>query len=141
MKMKGYLTIEATYIFVILTWLVISLIRFDFNIHDNLLNDTCKILGGIRYYQAKNFYFKGNSIREADIAKSPVLGEDKDFIKDAASDIESDVEMYYDEKQLGWDENLSSTAISKVITVGDNANLVRSGGEVVKVIGGLNDGD
>ena len=136
MRMKGYLTIEATYIFAILTWIVISLIRFDFNMHDNLLNDTCKILGGIRYYQAKNFYFKGSSVRETDIANSPVVGEDNDFVKGAEADIESDVEMYYEEKQLGWDENLSITSISKVITVGDNANLVRSGGEVVKLIGG-----
>ena len=136
MRMKGYLTIEATYIFAILTWIVISLIRFDFNMHDNLLNDTCKILGGIRYYQAKNFYFKGSSVRETDITNSPVVGEDNDFVKGAEADIESDVEMYYEEKQLGWDENLSITSISKVITVGDNANLVRSGGEVVKLIGG-----
>lgn len=141
MRMKGYLTIEATYIFVITTWIVVSLIRFDFSIHDNLLNDACKVLGGIRYYQASNFYYKGNSIRETDIANSPVIGDDRDFVVNACSGIESDVEKYYEEKRLGWDENLSTTPISKVITVGDNANLVRSGGEIVKLIGGINDGN
>lgn len=137
MRMKGYLSIEATYIFAITSWIVVSLIQCNFNIHDNMLNDACKVLGGIRYYQARNYYYKGESIRETAIANSPVLGENMEFVDSAVSEIEEDMKTYYSEKKLGWEEELSSTKISKVITVGDNANLVRSGGEVIKVIGGI----
>ena len=139
MRLKGYMSIEAIYIFTIATWIVVSLIRFDFYLHDNLLNDTCKILGGIRYYQAERFYYKGESIREKAIANSPVLGEDYDFGDDACTDIENDVKVYYEEKNLGFDGALSDTALDKIVTIGDNANLVRSGGQVVKLIGGIAD--
>lgn len=64
MRLKGYMSIEATYIFTITAWIVVSLIRFDFYLHDNLLSDACKVLGGIRYYQAERFYYKGESIKE-----------------------------------------------------------------------------
>lgn len=139
MRVKGYMTIEAAYIFTITTWIVVSLIRVDFYIHDNLLNDTCKILGGIRYYQAEYFYYKGESIREKSIANSPVIGDDNDFVKSAGKDIDENVKTYYEEKNLGMDGGLSSTPLDEVITIGDNANLVRSGGQVVKLIGGIVD--
>lgn len=141
MKLKGYMSIEATYIFTIVTLIVVSLIRFDFYLHDNLLNDTCKVLGGIRYYQAERFYYNGESIREKSIANSPVLGEDYDFVENAYADIEKNVKVYYEEKNLGLDGGLSNTALDKIVTIGDNANLVRSGGQVVKLIGGIADAD
>ena len=139
MRLKGYMSVEATYIFTITAWIVVSLIRFDFYLHDNLLSDTCKVLGAIRYYQAERFYYKGEAIRETDIANSPVLGEDYDFVKSACKDIEKNVEAYYEEKNLGFDGELSRTELDKIVTIGDNANLVRSGGQVIKLIGGIAD--
>lgn len=141
MRVRGYMSIEASYVFAITTLIVVCLIRFSFYVHDNLLNDTCKILGGIRYYQADKFYFKGESIREKNIANSPVLGTDYEFIQSACSDIEDDVKSYYEEKNLGFDGELSNTSLAKIITIGDNANLVRSGGQVVKLIGGIANAD
>lgn len=141
MRLKGYMSIEATYIFTITAWIVVSLIRFDFYLHDNLLSDACKVLGGIRYYQAERFYYKGESIKEKNIANSPVLGEDYDFVNDACADIEKNLSTYYEEKNLGLDGELSKTALDKVVTIGDNANLVRSGGQIVKLIGGIANAD
>lgn len=141
MRLKGYMSIEATYIFTITAWIVVSLIRFDFYLHNNLLSDACKVLGGIRYYQAERFYYKGESIKEKNIANSPVLGEDYDFVNDACGDIEKNLSTYYEEKNLGLDGELSKTALDKVVTIGDNANLVRSGGQVVKLIGGIANAD
>lgn len=70
-----------------------------------------------------------------------MLGEDYDFIDDACADIEKNVSAYYEEKNLGLDGELSKTALDKVVTIGDNANLVRSGGQVVKLIGGIANAD
>ena len=141
MRLKGYMSIEASYVFAITTLIVVGLIRVSFYIHDNLLNDTCKILGGIRYYQADKFYFNGESIREKNIANSPVVGTDYEFIQSANSDIQDNVRSYFDEKKLGFDGELSNTSLEKIITIGDNANLVRSGGQVVKLIGGIANAD
>lgn len=141
MKLKGYFTIEASYVFTILTLIVIGLIRLNFYMHDNLINDVCKVLGGLRYYQTVNFYYDSESetIDTKAIANSPIFGEDSNFASNSKAKINENVSEYFQEKRIGFDVELTDTNIDEVITDSDNANLVRSGGKLIQVIGGNGD--
>lgn len=141
LRLKGYVTIEASYIFTIVTLIVLGLIRVTFYIHDGMLSDCCTILGGIRYYQAKEFYYTGESIREKEIANAPIIGDSYEFIADVESKIVKNMESYYDEKKLSSEGALSTTDFKDVITVKGNADLVQAGGEAVKLIGGVMNGN
>ncbi len=141
MKLRGYMTVEASYIFSIFTIIVVGLIRLNFYLHNNMLSDVCLVLGGIRYAQAELYYSKDGKIDKEAIANSPVFGESEDFATAEKSKILRNMEDYYNEKYLGIDGELSDTDISEVININDNAALVRSGGRLIQVIGGNADED
>lgn len=141
MKLKGYMTVEATYIFVFLTIIVVGLIRLNFFIHNNMLSDACLILGGIRYSQAEHYSAKDGKISTEAIANSCVFSEKSQIAYAEKNKIINTMKEYYYEKSLGIDGELSDTDISDVININDNAALVRSGGRLIQVIGGNKDED
>lgn len=141
MKLRGYMTVEASYIFSIFTIIVVGLIRLNFYVHNNMLSDVCLVLGGIRYSQAELYYSKDGKIDKEAIANSPVFTESKDFAAIEKGKIMRTVEAYYNEKYLGIDGEMSDTDISEVIDINDNASLVRSGSRLIQVIGGNADED
>ena len=115
----------------------------DFYLHDSLINDVCKVLGGIRYRQAAVFYYDvGKDEIDTDkIANSPVMGEDKSFARTANELIDKNIIEYFTEKTIAGDNECTDTKTEDVIKATDNAQLVRSGGRLVQIIGGTKDED
>lgn len=143
MRLKGYFTLEASYIFIAATLLVAGLIRLDFYLHDSLINDTVKILGGLRYFQVSSVHYdmENECIDREAIANTPVIRNDTEFNRRAMVTINNNVSEYYLEKRIGMDCALTDTDLQDVILSRDNAEVVRSGGKLVQVIGGLFDAD
>ena len=141
MRLKGYFTLEATYIFTAVTLLVVGLIRLDFYLHDSLVNDVAKILGGIRYYQVSSTYYdmEKECIDREKTANTPVIGIDYDFNYEVMTQINNNVSIYYNEKIIGTDVELTDTRLDEVILPHNNAEVVRSAGRAVQVVGGIFD--
>ena len=141
MRLKGYFTLEASYIFTAVTLLVLGLIRIDFYLHDSIINDTAKILGGLRYFQVTSAHYdmEKESIDRKECANVPVIGNDMDFNRPVMVKIKNSVSSYFYEKTIGWECKMSSTDLQEVILPRDNAEVVRSGGKLVQVIGGMFD--
>ncbi len=139
MRLKGYFTLEASYIFTAVTLLVLGLIRLDFYLHDSLINDTAKILGGLRYFQVSSAHYnmEEECIDREAVANTPVIGEDIKFNKPVMVKVKTSVSEYFFEKTIGLECKMSSTDLKDVILPRDNAEVVRSGGKLVQVIGGL----
>ena len=139
MRLKGYFTLEASYIFTAITLLVLGLVRLDFYLHDSLINDTAKILGGLRYFQVTMAHYdmEKECIDREGIANTPVIGEDIEFNRPVMTKVKNSVNEYFSEKTVGLDCELSGTDLENVILNRDNAEVVRSGGKLVQVIGGL----
>lgn len=139
MRLKGYFTLEASYIFSAVTLLVLGLIRLDFYLHDSLINDTAKVLGGLRYFQVASTHYdmEEECIDRYALATSPVIGVDAEFNKAAMVKIKDSVSEYFYEKTIGLECKMSSTDLRDVILLRDNAEVVRSGGKMAQVIGGL----
>ena len=139
-RLKGYFTVEATYIFAFIAFLVIAFIRLDYKLHDRVVNDSSKIQTGVRRYQAKEFYFdiKKGSIDYLGIIASPVIGEDENFINKMYKVIEEKQREYYYGQRLGAEDiNLENT--TDIINLKKNADVIRAGGRIVEVIGGAKD--
>lgn len=136
MKLKGYMTVEASYIFSFFAILVVALIRLNFLLHNNLLSDVCLVMGGIRNAQAEYFYCENGQINTEAVANSPVFSEKSPLSENEKVEINNNIKNYYEEKRLGVEGALSETAIEKVIEINDNGALVRSGGKLIQVIGG-----
>ena len=130
------MTVEASYIFSFFTILVVSLIRLDFYFHNNMLSDTSLVIAGLQYTQAQYYYAKNGALDKESIANSPIFGENRDFAATEKGRLQREVEVYYGEKKLGKEGVLSDTDFADVIAINDNANLVRSGGRLIQVIGG-----
>jgi hypothetical protein len=139
MRLKGYFTLEASYIFTAVTLLVVGLIRLDFYLHDSLINDTAKILGALRYFQVTSAHYdmEKEAIDRRACAKVPVMGYDTDFNQPVMVKVKKSVSEYFYEKSIGLDCKMSSTDFRDVIFLRDNAEVVRSGGKLVQVVGGL----
>lgn len=138
MKLKGSMTIEASYIFPFITMLAAAIIVLDFMLYDSLLSDAQKILGGIRYHEAETFYYDVET-EQTDfygIVCSPVLSEDKAFLSRQKLLINKSVSESYVDGRLDGRNKLSDTDVEDVITAGDNAAVVRAGGKAVEIIGG-----
>ena len=136
MRLKGYFTIEASYIFAFITFLIIAFIRLDYKLHDRVLNDSCKILCGIRQYQADAFYYDVNTnhLDYLSIIASPVVGEDEEFKDLMHGKIEQKQMDYYDKANLsGAELNLSN--VNEMIKIKKNADTIRAGGKIVNIIG------
>ena len=136
MKLKGYMTVEASYIFSFFAVLVVAIIRLNFLLHNNMLSDVCLVLGGLRYSQAEYFYSEEGKINTEAVANSSIFSEKSSLADGEKIRIISNVRAYYDEKRLGVEGELSDTDITKIIEINDNASLVRSGGKLIQVIGG-----
>ena len=138
MRLKAMFTIEASYIFVFITLLILSIISLDFLLHDRFVNDSCKIQGGIRINEADSFY-NDNKNKNIDINRiicSPVLKEEK-YSEELS--IYDNLKEYYTEYNLGSDLNFNTDNLTSVITVKKNAALLRKSGRVVKLIGDILD--
>lgn len=138
MRLKGEFTLEAAVIFPLITAIIVGIIILDFTLHDRLLGDVSKILGGIRYYESETFYYDAGfqQIRPQQIACSPVFGEDKEFAQKQKQVISNITADYYLKNKIGFEPQFTKTDIGKVFDMNDNAALVRAGGKVVQVIGG-----
>lgn len=138
MRLNGSFTVESAVIFPIFTIIVIMFIRFDFRLHDALINDVGKIMGGLRYLESESFYYdiETENLNATRIAESPVLGKDSDNSGLQRAAISVRVQLYFNSNRLGNEVGLSTTGFDEVIDCGSNAARVRSGGRVVQVIGG-----
>ncbi len=138
MRLNGSFTVESAVIFPIFTIIVIMFIRFDFRLHDALISDVGKIMGGLRYLESESFYYdiETENLNATRIAESPVLGKDNVYAGQQRAAISARVQLYYNSNRLGNEVGLSTTGIDKVIDCGSNATRVRSGGRAVQVIGG-----
>lgn len=143
MKLRGYMTVEAAYVFAALVFVVAGLIKLNFYLHNSLLSDVCKIVGGIKYYQAEAFYYDVDTerINTNEICNSPIFGESKSFAKTAKDELDKSVSKYYLEKSLSIENELSDAEIDKIMDIQDNANLIRASGRAVQIIGGVLDED
>lgn len=137
MRLKGYFTIEAAFIFAFVTLLVVGIVKLDFLIHDNLLSDVTKILGGIRYYQAAEFHYNPEKykINITSLINAPVLLEDNDFNDEAKVVINQNIKTFYEERKIGIDSTMSDTEIDSIITANNNAEVIRAGGKLIQIIG------
>ena len=136
MKLKAYFTIEASYIFAFITFLIIAFIRLDYKLHDRVLNDSCKILCGIRMYQADAFYYdvKTQHLDYLSIIASPVIGEDEEFKELMHVKIVQKQMDYYEKANLSGEE-LDMSNVQDIMNVKKNADVIRAGGKIVNIIG------
>ena len=137
MRLNGYFTIEAAVIFPFITMLVVFAIKFGFKIHDDVLSDSCVIVGSMRVKEAEA-YFYNPAIAGVDyigIIASPLVGDDDDFINNAERKIMSDIQDYYSAGILSEGSKLSETDIDDVITYNKNATTIRAAGRVVQILG------
>lgn len=140
MRLRAYFTVEASYIFAFIAFLVVAFIRLDYKLHDRVVNDSCKIQAGVMRYQAKAFYYDVNrhSLDYLQIIASPIIGDNEDFTQNMYKVIEKKQGEYYKELKFGTgDINLSNT--SEMIAVKKNADVVRAGGRIVEIIGDIKD--
>lgn len=138
MRLNGSFTIEASVIIPLLTIMVVSIILLDFVLHDNIVNDVSKIMGGLRYQDVDKFYYDttDNGISVAKIAQAPIVGDDQNFIREQNYYINRSVESYFNQKRISTQTSLSQTALNAVITAKSNSEIIRAGGRAVMVIGG-----
>lgn len=135
MRARGYFTIEAAVIFSFYTLIVVSFIQFGMMLHDGLVSDVSRILGGIRCYQAQCFFYETDteSISYTKRICAPVIGSDN---SDINKGIESLALAYYREKQLSPANSISNTKVSNVFSLPDNAERIRAGSRVIMLING-----
>lgn len=137
MKLKGGFTLESVVIFPMITAIIVGIIILDFTLHDKLLSDVSKILGGIRYHEAESFYYDAGFERISlqKIACSPVLGEDKEFSEKQKQVISNLSLNYYLGGKIGYEPQFTKTDISAVLDINDNASVVRAGGRIIQLTG------
>ena len=138
MRLKGSFTVEGAYIFPFFIILVCELLILNFTVHDGLLESAVRVLGAFRYEEAKNFYYNAED-EEIDleaIVKSPVIGDDDDFLESQEKQIKEDMDIYYRNKKLGRDDEPGSSEIASILDMKSNAAQLRAGGRAVQLIGG-----
>lgn len=137
MKLKGGFTLEAAVVFPVITAIIAGIIILDFTLHDKLLSDVSKILGGIRYHEAESFYYDAGFERISlqKIACSPIFGEDEEFADKQKRVINNLCVDFYLGNKIGYEPQFTKTDIGAVLDINDNAAIVRSGGKLIQVIG------
>ena len=140
MRLIANMTIEASYIFPFIGILVAAFIMLDFKLYDGILNDSVKILGGLRYHAAENFYYDcaEDKIDYVEKNSSPVLSGSKAFLAAQKIKISKVLNEAYGNERLSINDSMSGTDFTAVIKSVDNAGLVRAGGRAVQIIGGRN---
>lgn len=138
MRLKGSFTVEGAYIFPCFVLIIAAIIMLDIQLHDGLLSDVSKILGAVRYYESEKFYYDIDEkrISLSQVVASPLIFENGDFAEQNKKKIEKSVDEYFLDKKLGWKSKISGTDIEDVLDLNDNANIVRSGGKIIQLIGG-----
>lgn len=138
MKVKGVFTIEAAYIFSILTVIILLIIRLDFNLHDKVVNDSCKIQSGIRLYETDNFYFNPETDRidYVRIINAPILKEDG-YYREKKTVILDRCKSYYGEYALSEDNAINTDNTGQIVYMKNNAALIRKSGRLVQFVGDL----
>lgn len=134
--LDGVFTVEASFIIVWITLLVVAIIRLDFSLHDALLSDAGLVLAGLRYREAEYFYYDPVelSFNYQALAAAPVYLTDSDYLDRALQIIKQHTQSYYEEHRLSFDSALSETSISSVFSVKSNANLIQAGGRAAEFI-------
>ncbi|MBD5156623.1 MAG: hypothetical protein HDT13_03175 [Butyrivibrio sp.] len=137
MKLKGGFTLEAAVVFPVIASIIVGIIILDFTLHDKLLSDVSKILGGIRYHEAESFYYDAGfeSISLQKIACSPIFGEDAEFANKQKQVISNLSVNFYLANKIGYEPQFTKTDIGAVLDINDNASVVRSGKKLIQVIG------
>ena len=140
MRLRANMTIEASFIFSFIGMLVAAFIMLDFKLYDGILNDSVKILGGLRYHAAETYYYDcaTDKIDYAQRASSPVLSGNKTFMAAQKIKISKILNTAYGNGRLNNNDSMSGSDFTSVIKSVDNAGLVRAGGRVVQIIGGKN---
>ncbi len=137
MRLKGYFTVEAAYIFPFITLLVAGFIFLDFRLHDDIVSDTAMLLGGLRYRSVEAHYYNevNESVDYMALIEAPVVGNSS-YTAGKKDVIDQNVKTYFEHKRLGAASELSDTDYTAVISNRNNAEHVRAGGKVVSLIGG-----
>lgn len=140
MRFKAGMTIEASYIFPFTAMLVAAFIMLDFKLYDGVLNDSVKILGGLRYHAAETYYYDSTAdgINYIQRISAPVLSRNTTFTSAQKMQIGKSIYTAYENGCLNVNDKLTDTDIGEVIKSVDNAGVVRSGGRIVQIIGGKN---
>ena len=138
MNLKGEFTVEAAFIFSIFLLITAAFINLDLMIHDAVVSDTAKVIGGIEYRESE-IYFRNTDNGKIDVSaivRKPLAGNNKTFAAQQKIQTEQKAEGYFENHRLTAQSKFSVTDIGSVITAGDNAQLVRAGGKAVQIIGG-----
>lgn len=137
MRIKGYFTIEAIYIVAFFTGFVVLFINLDFYLHDQVLNDAIKVLGGWRYMQSYNcnYDIEQECIDYSHVYMESSLYKDS-WIEEQELLLEEKTKTYFCLKQMGNENEITDTSITEVMNINKNSEIVRAGGEIIKIIGG-----
>lgn len=137
MRLKGIFTVEASVIFAFIVLMIGAIIKLDYRLHDGVVNDSCKIQGGIRLYEANSYYYNAatDEIEISRIINSPVIKSE--YYGEELS-INKKVKNYYDEYKISA-SNYADSILDDVITVKKNSDIVRKSGRAIKVIGEILD--
>lgn len=138
MRLRAMFTIEAAYLITYITILCGSIFKLAFSLHDSLLNDSVKLQGGIRRYQAEAFFYDSanEKIDINAIINTPLIHND-DYVNARAKEINKVFKVYYEEKKIDITSALSDTQYDSVVKIKSNAAVVRAGKKVVEIIGGI----
>lgn len=141
MRAKGMFTVEAAYIFTFIMVIIYGIFQITFYIHDVIVGNSSKIQAGIRLYEAKAFYYdaKKEKIDYNQIILKPVIKEPS--FDNETEEIKKRMVNYYESHILSRHYQYSADNLEDVISVQNNAALVRKSGRAVQFIGEFTDGN
>lgn len=141
MRAKGMFTVEAAYIFTFIMVIIYGIFQITFYLHDVIVGNSSKIQAGIRLYEAKAFYYdaKKEKIDYNQIILKPVIKEPS--FDNETEEIKKRMLNYYESHILSRHYQYSADNLEDVISVQNNAALVRKSGRAVQFIGELTDGN
>lgn len=135
MRAKGMFSVEAAYIFTFIMVIIYGIFHITFYLHDVIVGNSSKIQAGIRLYEAKAFYYdaKKQKIDYNQIILKPVIKEPS--FDNETEEIKKRMVNYYESHILSRHYQYSADNLEDVISVQNNAALVRKSGRAVQFIG------
>lgn len=134
MRAKGMFTVEAAYIFTFIMVIIYGIFQITFYLHDVIVGNSSKIQAGIRLYEAKPFIMmRKGKIDYNQIILKPVIKEPS--FDNETEEIKKRMVNYYESHILSRHYQYSADNLEEVISVQNNAALVRKSGRAVQFIG------
>ena len=138
MRLRGEFTVEAAFISSFVFLIIAAFINLDLTVHDAVINDVTKVMGGIEYRESKYFFRNADNgkIETEAVIEKPLTGKNDLYADQQKIIISRNAEDYYASHKISSLSQGSDTDIGNVLTAGDNAMIVRAGGKAVQIIGG-----